>query len=71
MWRFPGPIAEDFDQFITLINDRHLGAGETEEYMRENFDFADTHNADRVIDNLILGNPTPEGAIETTWQISQ
>lgn len=67
----PGPIAEDFDQFITLINDRHLGAGETEEYMRENFDFADTHNADRVIDNLILGNPTPEGAIETTWQISQ
>ncbi|SMX86411.1 CDP-glycerol glycerophosphotransferase family protein [Brevibacterium linens] len=67
----PGPVAENFDQFLALINDRHLDAGATEEYMHENFDFADTHNSDRVIDNLILGTPTPEGSIEQTWQTSQ
>lgn len=53
----PGPIATTFDELLALIQMPELSTEKTEEFVRENFDFVDTHNSDRVIDWLILGDP--------------
>lgn len=57
----PGPIATTFDEFLELIAQPDLRTDKTEEFVRENFDYVDTHNSDRVIDWLILGDPSEEG----------
>ncbi|WP_449277061.1 CDP-glycerol glycerophosphotransferase family protein [Leucobacter sp. GX24907] len=55
----PGEIATDFGQFLELIADPNLSLDKTEAFLAENFDYIDTNNSDRVIDQLILSDPTP------------
>lgn len=53
----PGPIASTFEELVELIKQPELSTEKTEDFVRENFDFVDTHNSDRVIDWLIIGDP--------------
>lgn len=58
----PGEIAETFDRLLELISQPTLSTEKTEAFVSENFDHVDTHNADRVIDQLILGDPRDRAA---------
>lgn len=58
----PGSIATNFDSLLDLIRDPTLSVERTKEFVRENFDFVDTNNSDRVIDTLILADPVIESA---------
>lgn len=53
----PGSIATTFDQLVELIRMPELSNEKTMEFVKENFDYVDTHNSDRVIDSLILSEP--------------
>ena len=53
----PGSIATTFDQLVELIRMPELSNAMTKEFVKENFDYVDTHNSDRVIDSLILSEP--------------
>lgn len=56
----PGSIATTFDDLVTLIREPDLSVVKTKEFVRENFDYVDTNNSDRVIDSLILSDPAVE-----------
>jgi len=58
----PGSIATTFDELIALIQQPALSVDKTKEFVRENFDYVDTHNSDRVIDTLILSDPIVEAS---------
>jgi CDP-ribitol ribitolphosphotransferase len=60
----PGPIATSFDELIALIREPALSVEKTNEFVRENFDYVDTNNSDRVIDMLVLSTPTTESGPE-------
>src|SRR5699024_3383150 len=53
----PGNIATTFDELVELIRMPDLSNEMTKEFVKENFDYVDTHNSDRVIDSLILSEP--------------
>lgn len=58
----PGAIATTFGELLELIthpyaNEGKFSKAKVEKFVHENFDFVDTHNSDRVIDWLILGEP--------------
>lgn len=53
----PGPIATDFSQLLSLLQKPDLSIEKTEAFLEENFDYIDTNNSDRVIDQLILSEP--------------
>lgn len=53
----PGSIATNFENLLGLIREPKLSVEKTKDFVRENFDFVDTHNSDRVIDTLILDDP--------------
>lgn len=63
----PGCIATTFDELIALIRQPELSVEKTKEFVRENFDYVDTNNSDRVIDTLLLATPdvdsSPGGTI--------
>ncbi len=70
----PGNIATTFDQLVELIRMPDLSNEKTKEFVKENFDYVDTHNSDRVIDSLILSEPVTgfESAdLEAEDQISE
>lgn len=56
----PGSIATTFDELVSLIRQPELSVEKTKEFVRENFDYVDTNNSDRVIDSLILSDPIVE-----------
>lgn len=58
----PGSIATTFDDLLALIRDPDLSVEKTKEFVKENFDYVDTNNSDRVIDTLILADPLVESA---------
>lgn len=58
----PGSIATTFDDLVALIREPNLSVEKTKEFVRENFDYVDTNNSDRVIDSLILADPIVEHA---------
>lgn len=58
----PGSIATTFDDLVALIRKPDLSVEKTKEFVRENFDYVDTNNSDRVIDSLILADPNVEFA---------
>lgn len=62
----PGSIATTFDELITLIRQPALSVEKTKEFVRENFDFVDTNNSDRVIDTLVVSTPIVEPAQEAS-----
>src|SRR5699024_9053796 len=53
----PGNIATTFDELVELIRMPDLSNEMTKEFVKENFDYVDTHNSDRVLDSLILSEP--------------
>ncbi|MBW1640528.1 hypothetical protein G3H63_15805 [Microbacterium resistens] len=53
----PGRVCLTFDDLIEAIENQDYEQWRIEEFRRENFDHVDTHSADRVIDQLILGDP--------------
>lgn len=53
----PGPIATEFSELLELIREPNLSIEKTEAFLEENFDYIDTNNSDRVIDQLILSDP--------------
>ncbi|GAA1865742.1 hypothetical protein GCM10009813_28470 [Brevibacterium marinum] len=58
----PGSIATTFDDLVELIREPNLSVEKTKQFVRENFDYVDTSNSDRVIDSLILADPVVEHA---------
>lgn len=56
----PGEIATNFDELISLLRQPVLSVEKTKDFVKENFDYVDTHNSDRVIDTLILTDPIVE-----------
>ena len=56
----PGNIATTFDELVQLIRMPELSNEMTKEFVKENFDYVDTHNSDRVIDSLILSEPADD-----------
>lgn len=71
----PGNIATTFDELVALIREPGLSVEKTKEFVRENFDYVDTNNSDRVIDSLILSDPlvgsTPSGPLRYEDLIAQ
>ena len=59
----PGSIATTFDELIELIQRPALSVEKTKEFVRENFDYVDTNNSDRVIDTLVLSTPEVESSV--------
>ncbi|TGD11597.1 CDP-glycerol glycerophosphotransferase family protein [Brevibacterium sp. S111] len=62
----PGSIATTFDELVNLIRQPALSVEKTKEFVRENFDFVDTNNSDRVIDTLVVSTPIIEPAQEAS-----
>lgn len=58
----PGSIATTFEQLLSLLRKPSLGVDKSIEFVKENFDYVDTNNSDRVIDWLILSTPSEEPA---------
>lgn len=56
----PGSIATSFDELVALMREPDLSVAKTKQFVRENFDYVDTNNSDRVIDTLILADPVVE-----------
>lgn len=54
----PGSIATTFEQLISFLREPSLGIDKSKEFVKENFDYVDTNNSDRVIDWLILSTPS-------------
>jgi CDP-ribitol ribitolphosphotransferase / teichoic acid ribitol-phosphate polymerase len=54
----PGKVCEAFDDLVKAIQEKDYDTWKIEAFRRENFDIVDTHSADRVIDQLILGDPS-------------
>lgn len=56
----PGSIVTSFEDLLSLIRKPSLSVEKTKEFVKENFDYVDTNNSDRVIDRLILSTPSDE-----------
>lgn len=52
----PGKVCTTFDELMQSIADEDFQSEKLEAYIRHHFDHTDTHNSDRVIDWLLLGN---------------
>lgn len=61
----PGNIATTFDELVELLRRPQLSNEATKEFVKENFDYVDTSNSDRVIDTLILSEPAAEPLVPT------
>ena len=53
----PGKIVETFDEMITAIREKDFEYDRVETYLKNNFEYIDTHACDRIIDYIILGGP--------------
>ena len=53
----PGKIVETFDEMITAIREKDFEYERVETYLKNNFEYIDTHACDRIIDYIILGVP--------------
>ncbi|WP_017792246.1 CDP-glycerol glycerophosphotransferase family protein [Leucobacter salsicius] len=53
----PGDIATDFSTLLDLLREPNLSIDKAQAFLDENFDYIDTKNSDRVIDQLILSDP--------------
>lgn len=58
----PGSIATTFEHLLSLLREPSLSVEKSKEFVKENFDYVDTNNSDRVIDWLILSTPSEEPA---------
>ncbi len=54
----PGKICVTFDALLKALQDEDFDTSKVAQFREENFDFVDTNSADRVIDWLILGDPS-------------
>ncbi|MDO4811223.1 MAG: CDP-glycerol glycerophosphotransferase family protein [Eubacteriales bacterium] len=52
----PGKVCSTFDELLQAIADEDFQSEKLDAYIEHHFDHTDTHNSDRVIDWLILGN---------------
>jgi CDP-ribitol ribitolphosphotransferase len=57
----PGKVCATFDELVKALQNEDYDMSRLEAFRRENFDYADTRSADRVIDWLILDDPTEGG----------
>lgn len=51
----PGKVCSTFDELLQAIADEDFQSEKLDAYIKHHFDHTDTHNCDRVIDWLILG----------------
>lgn len=58
----PGKICSTFEELLKALWNEDYEYEKHESYMERHFDHTDTHNADRVIDWLVLGNLPEEYA---------
>lgn len=65
----PGSIATNFDELVDLLGRPELSVVKTKDFVKENFDYVDTHNSDRVIDSLILEDPIIESTRESSLDL--
>ena len=56
----PGKICVTFDELLKALQNEDYDTSKLEEFRRENVDYVDTNSADRVIDWLVLGDPSDE-----------
>ena len=52
----PGKICYTFDELLTAMNEEDYEFEKVQEMLHKYFDNVDTHNCDRIIDWLVLGN---------------
>jgi CDP-ribitol ribitolphosphotransferase len=57
----PGKVCTTFDELVKALQNEDYDMSKLEAFRRENFDYADTGSADRVIDWLILNDPPAGG----------
>jgi CDP-ribitol ribitolphosphotransferase / teichoic acid ribitol-phosphate polymerase len=57
----PGKVCTTFDELVKALQNEDYDMSRLEAFRRENFDYTDTCSADRVIDWLILDDPTKGG----------
>ncbi len=53
----PGKVCASIDELVKALQDKDFDTWKVEGFRRENFDIIDTNATDRVIDQLILGDP--------------
>lgn len=54
----PGKVCQSMDDLVKALQDKDFDTWKIERFRRENFDAIDTHSSDRVIDQLILNDPS-------------
>lgn len=54
----PGKICTTFDELLKALQDEDFDLSKIAQFRKENFDFVDTNSADRVIDWLVVGDPS-------------
>jgi CDP-ribitol ribitolphosphotransferase len=57
----PGKVCTTFDELVKALQNEDYDMSRLEAFRRENLDYVDTCSADRVIDWLILDDPTEGG----------
>ncbi|MFE0625612.1 CDP-glycerol glycerophosphotransferase family protein [Streptomyces sp. NPDC058864] len=60
----PGKICVTFDELLSALQNEDYDISKLEEFRQENVDYVDTNSADRVIDWLVLGDPSDTGRTE-------
>ncbi|MGW3496483.1 CDP-glycerol glycerophosphotransferase family protein [Streptomyces sp. NPDC001020] len=64
----PGKICVTFAELLKALQNEDYDTSKIEEFRRENVDYVDTNSADRVIDWLVLGDPSDrETGGEQSW----
>jgi CDP-ribitol ribitolphosphotransferase len=53
----PGKVCTSIDELVKALQNEDFDSWKIEAFRRENFDIIDTGATDRVIDQLILGDP--------------
>ena len=64
----PGTICRTFDELLTALRDEDYDSWRGDKLREENFDHIDAHSSDRVIDWLILGQPSAEAVAAVSNQ---
>lgn len=54
----PGKICVTFDELLKSLQDEDFDTSKIEQFRQENVEYVDTNSADRVIDWLVLGDPS-------------
>ncbi|MEU1540697.1 CDP-glycerol glycerophosphotransferase family protein [Actinacidiphila glaucinigra] len=60
----PGKICVTFDELLSALQNEDYDISKLEQFRQENVDYVDTNSADRVIDWLVLGDPSDTGRTE-------